>query len=101
MEDGELVAVVLEEEVERVARSQLEAVRAGRGVLGRQVALGDAVAEGDQSAGLVRSFVVRMLLELAADRLGDYHQWPRSIAASGSSASQKSAERYFQPPSAS
>src|SRR5262249_5549138 len=41
-----------------------------------------------------------VLLEAAPDLRRDYHQWLRSIVAAGSSASQKSADRYFQPPSA-
>jgi hypothetical protein len=34
MEDGQLVAFVLEEEVHRIARTELEAIRTGGGVLG-------------------------------------------------------------------
>ena len=53
VEDGELVPLVLEEEVGRVARAQLEAVRALEGVLGAEVPLCDALAERDEPAGLV------------------------------------------------
>src|SRR5581483_507730 len=101
VEDGELVAVVLEVEDEaRVRCAQLEPERARGGVDAGQVALRDPAPEGEEPARLVRRFVLGVPFQLAANRRGHYHQWPCSIACSASGASQKSAERYFQPPSA-
>src|SRR5918999_1483619 len=100
VEDGELVALVLEEEVGRVARSELEAVRACEHVLAGEVALGDAVPKRDQPAGFVRRLLSSVRDELLEDRGRDYHQTACSIARSTSSASHSGAERYFQPASA-
>ena len=68
MEDGELVAFVLQEEVGGIAWTQLEAVGALERVLAGEVALGDAVAKRDQAAGLVRRLLARVLDELAGSR---------------------------------
>ena len=68
MEDGQLVAVVLEEPVLGLG-VELEAVRARGGVARGEVALGDAVAQRDQAAGLVRLLRARMLLELGTGEL--------------------------------
>src|SRR5439155_27280832 len=84
-----------------VLRPELEAVRARCLVDRGDVALGDAVAKGDQATCLVRCLRARVLGELGTDGRGHYHQTDRSIAPATSSESQKSAERYFQPPSAS
>src|SRR6476619_2487951 len=87
VEDRELVALVFQEPVLGLG-VELEAIRARGRVAGGQVALGLAVVEHHQAAGLVRL-------------LGrDHHQTDSSITASGSGASQKGAERYFQPASA-
>src|SRR5215210_3776080 len=60
VEDGELVAVVLQEP--RLRRHvELEPIRRGGGVAAADVALGDAVAHDDEAAGLVR----RLLLGVA------------------------------------
>src|SRR5262249_16033825 len=100
-EDGELVPFVLEEEVHRVKRLEGEAIGARGFVERRQIPPGAPVPHRDQAAGLVRRPGVRVFLESTANRVGDSPQWPLSIAASVSAASQKSAERYFPPPSAS
>src|SRR3954464_11880321 len=97
-EDSELVAVVVEEPRLR-RRVELEAVRRCRGVAARDVALGRVPLEEDEPAALVRRLLLGVLDQLAAHRLGDYHQLPCSMERSTSSAAQKSAERYFQPPS--
>src|SRR5918996_623199 len=99
VEDGELVALVLEEPRLGVD-VELEPVRGLGVVAARGVVVGHAGAEGDHSAGLVRLLCAGVLGELRTDRPGDYHQTERPIASSTSSASQKPAERYFQPPSA-
>jgi len=101
MEDGELVAVVLEEP-ELGAHVELEAVRRRGGVPAALVSLGDAVLEDDQPACFVRLFLARMLHHRPAHGGGHlYHQSVRSIDVATSSALQKSALRYFQPASAS
>src|SRR5205823_13695211 len=100
VEEGELVAFVLQEPVLRVS-TEVEAVRARGRVLAGDVALGDAVPEDDEPAGLVRRLRARVCLKLRADLRRDHHQTPPSSSRSGSAASQKPAERYFQPPSAS
>src|SRR6185312_11905005 len=61
---------------------------------------GDAVVQHDEPAGLVRVLFGRMRDERRAHLLRDYHHRVRSIDSVTSCASQKSAERYFQPPSA-
>src|SRR6266849_2798124 len=100
MENGELVAVVLREPDLWIVELQLEPVRRGCRVATGLVALCASVAQEHQTAGFVR----RLALGVRDDRLAhvvrDHHQIVRSIAVSTSSASQKSAERYFQPPSA-
>src|SRR6185312_5158303 len=100
VKDGELVPVVLRVPDLRVVELELEAVRRRRCVLSRLVALGDAVAQQHEPARLVRRFRLRVRDERRAHVGGDHHQTVRSIASSTSSASQKSADRYFQPPSA-
>src|SRR5213076_883827 len=99
VENGKLVAVVLEEPHLGI-ELELEPVRRLRRVAPWLVALGAAVAEDDYPTCLVRCLCARVLLERGANALADHHQSSRSIAASGSAASQKGAERYFQPPSA-
>ena len=96
----ELVALVLEEPDLGVRHAQLEPVRRGGVVDPRHVPLGDAVLEDEQPARLVRRVRPRRAPDRQARRVGDYHQTVRSIDSSTSSASQKSAERYFQPASA-
>src|SRR6266566_3463780 len=54
----------------------------------------------DGLAGLVRRLGPRVLLERGAHLGSDHHQRSASISPSTSSASQKEAERYFQPASA-
>src|SRR3954451_1114032 len=98
VEDRELVAVVLEEPRLR-RRVQLEAVRRGRGVAAGHVALRGLPPEEHEPTAFVRRLGLRVLDERAAHLVGDYHQLPASIDRSTSSAAQKSAERYFQPPS--
>src|SRR5262245_2379516 len=100
VEDGELVAVVLEEP-DLGIDLELVAVRRREPVAATDVALGDAVAEDDQAAALVRRLLARVLAQLREHRLRDYLHSVRSIDSSTSSARQNSAERYFQPPSAS
>src|SRR5262245_38389801 len=101
VEDGELVALVLEiEDQRRIGNDEIEAVGARRRVDTGDEPLGGPVTERDQAAGLVRCLLLRVPLELQPQLGGDYHQGPCSIAAPGSCASQKSPERYFQPPSA-
>src|SRR5438309_7645850 len=100
VEDGELVAVVLREPQLRIVELQLEAVGRRSRVASALVALGAAVAHEEETASLVRGLRFGVRDELYADVVGDHHQTVRSIADSTSSASQKSAERYFQPPSA-
>src|SRR5262245_17006481 len=97
MEDGQLVALVLEEpdggiDVELVAVRGLEPVPAAH------VPLGDVVLEDEHAAALVRRLFLRVRAQLRPDRGWDYHH---STASSISSPVQKGAERYFQPPSAS
>src|SRR5262249_21138336 len=73
----------------------------GRCVLARHVLHGDVVLEHDEPAGLVRQLRVRVRNERGANLGRDHHQIVRSMdsASSSSGASQKSAERYFQPAS--
>src|SRR5262249_26135655 len=100
VEDGELVAVVLEEEVVRRSGAELEPVGAGGGVRPPQGAVGGAVPGGAGAAGVVRRFRLGVLFVLPPAGGGHYHRWPRSIEVSGSGSAQKSADRYFQPASA-
>src|SRR5690348_5539390 len=79
---------------------QLEAVRRGGLVHGRDVLDGSPVLEEQQAAGLVRRLGAGMGRDRVAHRRRDYHQSVRSIEPPTSSALQKSALRYFQPPSA-
>ena len=97
MDDGELVALVLEEP-EVWIDFQLEAVRRLGCVPAGLVAVGDAVAQDEQAAALVRQLPSRVLGERLAHGRRHYHH---SLLSSISLPSQKSAERYFQPPSAS
>jgi hypothetical protein len=61
VEDGELVALVLEVDDERrIGRLELEPKGAGKAVDARQVALRDAVSNRKQAAGLVRSLRFRV-----------------------------------------
>ena len=101
MEDRELVALVFEEEVQRIHGPELEAVRARGLVDRRDVALGDAVAEGATSPHASFGASARACAASASRTVAGNHQTDRSISASGSWASQKPADRYFQPPSAS
>jgi len=94
VEDGELVAVVLEEpqlgvDVELEAKRRLEPVSPAL------VADGLPIAEDDQPAGLVRRLLPCMRLERVAHGGGDHHQTLASIASSSSDSGscQKSAER--------
>src|SRR5947209_2491297 len=100
VEDGELVAVVLEEPQAGIGL-ELETVRRRGGVATALVALRDAVAHDDEPARLVRLLGARVSDELGTHLLGDHHQSVRSMDCSTSSAFQKSALRYFQPASAS
>src|SRR5438876_8422758 len=100
VEDRELVAVVFGEPDVRIVELELESIRRRGLVASGLVALGPPVAEEDQTARLVRRLALRVRDELRAHGVGDHHQTVRSIADSTSRASQKSAERYFQPPSA-
>src|SRR5262249_54440033 len=99
VEDGELVAVVLEKP-DRGIDVELEAVRRGRPVAARPVALGRPAPGPHDAAGLVRLLGPSMLFGFPANGCGHYHQSSDSISASASSGSQKGDERYFQPPSA-
>jgi hypothetical protein len=69
VEDRELEPLVLQEPIRRAPGLELETVRALKPVTAREIALGDAVAEGDESAGLVRRLRARVVLERGADRL--------------------------------
>src|SRR5207247_665295 len=64
------------------------------------VARRSAAAQEHEPARLVRRLSLGVLDELGAHPGRNHHQTVRSIACSTSSASQKSADRYFQPPSA-
>ena len=65
VEDGELVALVLEEP--RLGIDvELEAIRGFRGIAAGNVALGDAVAKRHETARLVRSLGLGMVGELPA-----------------------------------
>src|SRR5581483_3577212 len=101
VEDGELVAVVLEEPDLRVD-VELEPVRRGGAVAAGFVSLGRAVAQDDDAARFVRRLGAAVLDQRGADRVADHHQSSRSIAGSTCFAveSQNGAERYFQPASA-
>src|SRR5207244_11963719 len=65
------------------------------------VALCRAVSQRDEPARLVRLFRARVGLELRADLGWDHHQTALSSSSASAPVSQKPAERYFQPPSAS
>src|SRR5215216_7316690 len=101
MKDGKLVAVVLREPDLRIVQFELEPVGRGCGVSAGDVPLGDSVPAKDEAARFIGSLGFGVSGECATHRAGNYHQTVRSMDASTSSASQKSAERYFQPPSAS
>src|SRR3954452_7210595 len=100
VENGELVPVVLGVPDLGIVELQLEAVRRRCRVAPRFVAFGAAVSQQHEAAGLVRRLALRVLDERGADVRRNHHQTVRSIACSTSSASQKSADRYFQPASA-
>src|SRR5919108_1277859 len=100
VENREVIPLVLEEEVGRITRAELEPVRASQRVLARKVPLCNTVAERDETTGLVRRLGACVLDQLLADLGRNYHQTACSIACSTSSASQSGADRYFQPPSA-
>lgn len=74
MEDGELVALVLEEPVLRASRLELETVWARRAVHAWKVALGDSILDRDEPARLVRGLSPGMLLERSSNGGGDV-QW--------------------------
>src|SRR5205823_9006806 len=99
VEDGELVAVVLEKPDLRIDL-QLEAVGRCGPVPTRLVALGFPAGEDDDAAGFVRRFGLRVPFERCPHLGADHHQRSASISRSTSSASQNEAERYFQPASA-
>src|SRR5215212_1189594 len=99
MEDRKPVAVVLEEPDFRIDL-ELEPVGRRGEVPARLIALRLAVAEQDQAARLVRRLGAGVFFEGGADLGADHHQRSASISPSTSSASQKDAERYFQPASA-
>src|SRR5215831_12482280 len=100
VEDRELVALVLRIPDLGVVELELEPIGRCRGVAARLVALGQPVPKQYEAARLVRRLSQRVLDERRAHVGGDHHQTVCSIDSSTSSASQKSAERYFQPPSA-
>src|SRR5438309_10626705 len=100
MEDGQLVARVLREPDLRIVELELEAVRRRGRVSSGLVPLGPSVTQEDEPARLVRDFFPGVLDEPGSYLGRDHHQTVRSIACSTSSDSQKSADRYFQPPSA-
>ena len=89
VEDGQLVALVLEEPDRRVDL-ELVAVRRGERVPAAHVALGDTVAEDEQAAALVRRLLGGVRAQLGADRGRDYHQ---STASSISSPRPRTAPR--------
>src|SRR5438445_6417917 len=95
VDDGERVALVLDEPQLGVDL-HLEAVRRREGVAPRLEALGDAVAQEEQAARLVRQLRAGMCGECLPHFRRDHHH---SFASSISSPCQKPAERYFQPPS--
>ena len=72
MDDGELVALVLEEP-ELGIDLELEAVRRLGGVAAPLVAVGDAVAQDEQAAALVRQLPPRVLGERLAHGRRHYH----------------------------
>src|SRR5690348_8277122 len=96
VDDRELVPLVLEKP-ELGIDLELEAIRRVGAVAARLVAVGDAVAQDEQAAALVRQLPSRVLGQCLAHGLRDYHH---SLLSSISSPCQKPAERYFQPPSA-
>src|SRR5207302_7056084 len=101
VEDRELVALVLREPDLGIVERELEAVWRRRLVAARLVALRDPATHQDETARLVRCGIFSVRDERGAHLGGHYHQTVRPIDSSTSPASQKSAERYFQPPSAS
>src|SRR5437773_5404667 len=100
MEHRELVAVVFGEPELGIVELQLEAVRRRGRVPPRLVPLGPAVADQDEAARFVGRLALGVRHELCTHLVGNHHQTKRSIDPSTSSASQKSALRYFQPASA-
>src|SRR4029453_7256559 len=99
-EECELVALIPGEQHLRTLELELEAVRRRGGVPPWDVTLGNAVAEENQPTCFVGSFCLRVSSECRPCSGRHYHQTLRSIACSMSSASQKPADRYFQPASA-
>src|SRR5919106_1731232 len=101
VEDGELVALVLEEPHVGIG-AELEAIRTFGRVRAGHVPLREAVTQHDQAAGLVGSLRLGVLDERRTHLGGDHHQMRSSMAGptSPSAFVQKSADRYFQPPSA-
>src|SRR4029453_8354914 len=93
-----LVALVLQEPGPGID-IEIEAIRARVAVAAGDVPPRDSVAEGDQAARLVGALGLGVLDERRADAGRDHHQRRSSIDSAPSV--QKSAERYFQPPSAS
>src|SRR5579864_254209 len=79
---------------------ELEPVGRRRRVHGAHVLQGVSVVEQQETTRFVRRLVPGVRRDLVADRRRDYHHSVRSIDRSTSSAVQKSALRYFQPPSA-
>src|SRR3954452_14677808 len=100
VEDGQLIALVLQEPVLRLGL-QLEAVGARGRVAAGDVALRDSAPERDQAARLVRGLRLGVSAQLGADLDGDHHQTAASSSSSACASScQKPADRYFQPASA-
>src|SRR6188472_3736085 len=83
-------------------QAELEEVRRRRGVLAGHVLDGLVAVEEQEPAGLVRKLGAGVLGDRRPHRGRDHHQTVDSIDCStpASGASQKSALRYFQPPSA-
>src|SRR4029453_7892460 len=102
VEDGQVEALVDQEHVVGRSRPEAEAIRARRLVYPGAVLDWGSVLEDDQPAGLVRQLGARVLGDRRPHRGRDHHQTVVSIdsATRSSGASQKSALRYFQPPSA-
>ncbi len=87
VEDGKLVALVLEEPHLGVD-VELVAVGRGEAVPSADVPLGDAVREDDEAAALVRCLFLGVCPELDPDRVPDYHRTNASgVTTRGSSPS--------------
>src|SRR6266511_6027729 len=100
MEHGDLVPLVLRVPDLRIVELKLEAVRRRVSFALRLVTLGTPGTQQHEPASLVRRLSLRVRDERGAHVGRDHHQMVCSIDLSTSSASQKAADRYFQPPSA-